>query len=67
MIYYKEKAKKLAKIKATVKLLDNGTEVLRTAVGTFASRSGRTFYWGVDLDKPLSDGSTGVTCNFLIL
>ncbi len=66
-IYHKELAKRLAENKATIVVKDNGKKVIRTVVGTFASRAGRSSYWGVLLDKPIDDGKcTGVCCNFII-
>lgn len=65
--FYKQEAIRLAKEKATVRVREeDGRIVTRKAVGTFASRAGKASYWGVNFNKPLSDGCTGATINMLI-
>lgn len=65
MIFNKEISKALARNRATVSVIDNGELVERVAVKAFGSRAGRFSYWGIIFDKPLSDGSVGVTYDFI--
>lgn len=66
MIVDKNLANKLFANKSIVKVNDMGKIVTRAVTGTFASRAGRNSYWGVSFKEPLSDGCTGITCNFII-
>lgn len=65
----KSKCQELARRKAKVLVHDiqNGERVrtLRTVVKAYGSKSGRSSHWGVDLDRPLSDGATGVSYQFI--
>ncbi len=65
MIFDKEVSKELARRKATVLVADEGELVERVAVKAFGHKAGRWSYWGVEFDKPLSDGATGVTYNII--
>jgi hypothetical protein len=71
--YFKTQCKELAERKAKVlvqdvdPLLGEPVRVLRTVVKAYGSKRGRNSYWGVDLDKPLSDGATGVNYKFIAL
>jgi hypothetical protein len=68
-IYHKTECQELARRKAKILVRDiqNGerVKVLRTVVKAYGTKRGRVSYWGVDLDKPLSDGATGVNYKFI--
>jgi len=70
-IYNKEESQRLAEVKAKVLVRDivdgERVRVLRTVTGVCNSRSGKTSYWGVTIDKPLSDGCTGIGLGFIAL
>ena len=70
-IFHKTECLELAKRKAKVLVreIQDGerVRVLRTVVKAYGSKMGRNSYWGVDLDKPLSDGATGVDYKFIAL
>lgn len=65
MIFNKEVSKKLVLSRATVLVNDEDGLVERVGVKTFAHRAGRCSYWGILFDKPLSDGTVGVTYNLI--
>ena len=69
--YHKAECQELAKRKAKVLIADiqdgERVRVLRTVPRAFGSKSGRDSFWGVDLDKPLSDGTTGVRYSLIEL
>jgi hypothetical protein len=67
MIWYKEKCKKLVNEQATVKVTIGTNVYERKAVKTFASRAGRSSYWGVVFDKPTPDGCTGAVFSELLI
>lgn len=66
---HKTECQELAKRKAKVLVRDiqdgERVKVLRTVTEAFGFKSGRSSYWGVSLDRPLSDGSTGVGYSFI--
>jgi hypothetical protein len=72
MTYNKEICKNLAAREAKVLVKDGYNEdgtpniVKRTVVRAFGLKKGRSSYWGVDFSEPLSDGSTGVTFQYIV-
>lgn len=70
-IFNKNQCQELASRRAKVLVRDiqdgEPVRVLRTVVKAYGSKRGRSSHWGVDLDKPLSDGATGVDYSFIAL
>lgn len=72
-IFYKTQSQELANRKAKVLVRDvdpntgEPVRVLRQVISAYGQKSGKNSYWGVNLDKPLADGSTGVSISFIEL
>lgn len=69
--FNKTKCMELAERKAKVLVRDiqNGepVRVLRTVINAYGLKAGRSSHWGIELDKPLSDGVSKVDYGFIAL